>query len=81
MKSSKAPSPAVAPLFSKFLDCEGGIFHRHDLIQYCSIDNTFQTKSGNIAHELAEKGYEVRVSARTTAGRADSYEIAAKKKG
>jgi len=61
MKSPKAPSPAVAAVFSS---CEGGIFHRHDYIQYCGIDNTFQTRSGKIASELAKKGYDVRVISR-----------------
>ena len=40
--------------------CEGGLFSKHDIIQWTSIDNTFQTKSGKMARELAKKGYEVR---------------------
>lgn len=75
MKIPKAPSPAVAAAFSinQIVGCEGGTFRRHYYIQYCGIDNTFQTKSGEIARELAKKGYEVRA-------KAGSYEIVAKKK-
>jgi len=73
MKVSKSPSPAMAPFFVKLQYCEGGLFGRHDLIQWCSVDNTFQTKSGKIAHELAKKGYEVR-------SKGDSYEIVAREK-
>ena len=74
MKISKRPSPALAALSSKFQDCEGGLFGRHDLIQLCSMDNTFQTKSGIIAQNLAKKGYEV-------CAKGDRYEIVAKEKG
>ncbi len=73
MKISEPPSPVMAPLFSQFQDCNGGLFGRHDLIQWCSVDNTFQTKNGKIAQELAKKGYEVRT-------KGDSYEIVAGKK-
>jgi hypothetical protein len=71
MKISKPPSPALMQLSSQFHDCEGGLFGRHDLIQWCSIDNTFQTKSRIIANGLAKKGYEVRE-------KGDHYEIVAK---
>lgn len=40
--------------------CEGGLFRKHDIIQWTSIDNTFQTRSGKMARELAKKRYEVR---------------------
>ena len=74
MKKSKPPSPGLAPLFLQFRDCKGGRFGRHDLLQWCSVDNTFQTKSRMIANGLAEKGYEVR-------SKGDHYEIVAKEKG
>ena len=74
MNISKPPSPALMQLSSKFQDCEGGFFGRHDLIQWCSMDNTFQTKSRIIANGLTKKGYEVR-------GKGDHYEIVAKEKG
>ena len=74
MKISKPPSPGMAPLFSQFQDCKGGLFGRHDLIQWCSADNTFQTKNGKIARELAKKGYKVR-------NKGDSYEIFKGEKG
>jgi len=74
MKVSKPTSPAMAPFFVKLQYCEGGLFGRHDLIQWCSIDNTFQTKSGIIANGLAKKGYEVRPEG-------NHYEIVAKEKG
>jgi hypothetical protein len=64
----------MAPFFSKLQGCEGGLFGRHDYIQWYSMDNTFQTKSGIIAHGLAKKGYEVR-------SKGDHYEIVAKEKG
>ena len=73
MKISKPPSPGLAPVFSQFQDCKGGLFGRHDLIQWCSTDNTFQTNSGIIASGLDKKEYEVRP-------KGDHYEIVAKKK-
>jgi len=71
MKISKPPSPALKQLSSSFQDCEGGLFGRHDLIQYCSMDNTFQTKSRIVSNELAKKGYEVRATG-------DHFEIVVK---
>jgi hypothetical protein len=40
--------------------CEGGLFRKHDTIQWTLIDNSFQTKNGKMVSELAKKGYEVR---------------------
>jgi hypothetical protein len=46
----------LLPLMSH---CDGGFFGKHDLIQWTSIDNTFQTKSEKMASELAKKGFNV----------------------